>query len=119
MKLSNLSYKILNTGVFCLFISTFEILSNLPIIICSCFKMLLLGVLKIQNAYIYPLVDVSIHFTHLLGFLLNACSKIYIHFNLLFCFKMRICCCFTVRNYEVLLGYVGTPQRGSHRNKFT
>ena len=56
MKFGNLSgYKILNTQVFfCLFISTFEILSNPRILICSCFKILLLGVLKLRNAYILP-----------------------------------------------------------------
>ena len=67
MKFGNPScYKILITQVrFCLFISTFEILSNPPNLICSCFKLL-------------P-VNVSVCFTPLLGVALNACSKVYIH----------------------------------------
>ena len=44
--------------------------------------MLPLGVLKLQNTYILPLVDVSISFSPLLDFLLNACSKVDIHFVL-------------------------------------
>ena len=39
---------------FCLFISTFEILINLAILIFTCFKMLLSGVLKLRNAHILP-----------------------------------------------------------------
>ena len=33
--------------------------------------------------YIYPLADVSIRFSPLLNFVLNACSKVDIHFVLL------------------------------------
>ena len=52
MKLGNPnSYKFLNSQ---LFISTFEILSNPAIVIGSCFKMQVLGVLKLRNAYILP-----------------------------------------------------------------
>ena len=32
----------------------------------------------------------------------------------LFCFKMRICCRFTVRKQEILLNYVGTLQWEPH-----
>ena len=104
MKLGNLSsYKILNSQVFfCLFISTFEILSNLPIVICSCFKMQLLRVLRLRNAYILRLADVFICCTLLLGFILNACSKVYIHFACYFVLR----CEFVV----VLLKYMGTPR---------
>ena len=55
-------------------------MSNPQIVICSCFKMQLLGVSKLRNAYILPLGKISIRFTFLLGYLLNACSKAYIHF---------------------------------------
>ena len=52
MKLANLnSYEFLNSVVICLFISTFEILSSLPIVICSSFKMQLIGVLWLRNVY--------------------------------------------------------------------
>ena len=54
--------------------------------------------------YFTPLVDVSIRLTSLLGVVLNACIKVYIHFDVLFCFKIQICCCFTMRNHEVLFG---------------
>ena len=103
MKFGNLSgYKILNTQVFfCLFISTFEILNNPRILICSCFKILLL-----EMRILYPLVDASFCLTLLLGFVLSACGKLYIQFVLLFCFKMWICCRFTVRNHKVLLDYM-------------
>ena len=60
--------------------------------------------------YFTPLVDVSIRLTSLFGIVLNASIKVYIHFDVLFCFKIRICCCFTMRNHEVLLVYVGTSQ---------
>ena len=52
MKLGNLnSYKFLNSQLFS---STFEILSNPVIVIDSCFKMQVLGLLKLRNAYILP-----------------------------------------------------------------
>ena len=53
----------------------------------------------------YPLVDVSIRLTPLLGLALNACSKIYIHFVLLFCFKIRIYCRFTMNMGEIIKFY--------------
>ena len=41
--------------------------------------MLLLRVLKLQNMYISPLVDVSIRLSH---FVLKACSEVDVHFVL-------------------------------------
>ena len=49
----------------------------------------------------YRLADVFICCTLLLGFILNACSKVYIHFACYFVLR----CEFVV----VLLKYVGTP----------
>ena len=46
--------KIKYASIFYLYISTFEILSIPPIVICSYFKMQFLGVLKLRNAYILP-----------------------------------------------------------------
>ena len=66
----------------------------------------------------YLLVDKCIRFTLLLGFSWILLER-YIFIFLLFCFKMRICCRFTVRKQEVLLSYVGTPQWGSHGDNFT
>ena len=57
--------------------------------------------------YSTPLVDVSIRLTPLFGIVLNASIKVYIHFDVLFCFKIRICCCFTMRNHEVLFRLCG------------
>ena len=76
-------------------------------LISNCFKMLLLGVLKLRNTYIYPLVDVSIRFRPLLDSFLNAYSEVSIHFAL-----FEFCCCFTVRKHDVLLDYMRTPQWG-------
>ena len=58
------------------------VLSDHTILIYICFKMLPLWVLKLQNTYIVPLVDVSIRFSSLLDFVLDACSKADIHFVL-------------------------------------
>lgn len=58
----------------------------------------------------YPLIEVSIRLIPLLGFILNASSKVNIHFVLLFIFKMQVCCCFTARSHEVLLNYVAIPK---------
>ena len=58
----------------------------------------------------YPLVDMSIRFILLLGFLLNVCNKIYIHFVYYFVLRWEFYCRFTMRKQEVLLTYVGTPQ---------
>ena len=55
---------------------------------------------------LFPLVDVSICFTH-------------IHFALLTCFKIRIYCRFTVVNHEVELDFVRTLQWGLHEVIFT
>ena len=44
--------------------------------------MLLLGVSKLWNTYILPLVDVSIRSSHLLDFVLKAFSEVDIHFVL-------------------------------------
>ena len=85
MKFNNLgSHKVINSYVLSAYLFViFEILSDPPTILISvCFNMLLLGVLKLQNTYILPLVDVSISFTPLLDFVLNACSKVDIHFVL-------------------------------------
>lgn len=46
--------------------------------------MLLFGVLTLQNVYIFPLDDVSIRLSLLLGFVLSACGMVYTHFVLLF-----------------------------------
>ena len=54
----------------------------------------------------YTLVDVSLRFTLLLGFVLNVYGKVYLHFLLLFCFKMWTCRSFIVRNHEISLNYV-------------
>ena len=67
----------------------------------------------------YPVIDVSIRFTPLLGFVLNASTKVYIYFVLLFCFKMEFCCRFNVRKHEVFLDYMGTPQWGPHEDNIT
>ena len=56
----------------------------------------------------YPIFDVSFRFTPLLGFLLNACNKMYIYFVLLFGFKIQYCCRFNVRKHEVFLDYMCT-----------
>ena len=86
-----------------------------PVFICSCFKMLLLRVAYMR--IFYPLVDVSIHLTPLLGFALNACSKIYIHFVLLFCFKIRIYCRVTMNIGEIIKFYwiMWRPDNGSSK----
>ena len=57
MKFGNLgNYKVLNTRVFFAYLfAIFEILSNPTILISSCFKMLLLRVLKLRNTYMLPL----------------------------------------------------------------
>ena len=44
--------------------------------------MLLLGILKLQNTYILPPVDVSIRFSPLLDFALKAFSEVDINFVL-------------------------------------
>ena len=49
-----------------------------------------------EMCILYLLVYVSICFTFPFGFVLNACWKVYIHVVLLFCFKVGICCHFTV-----------------------
>ena len=59
------------------------------------------------------------HSSPLWSFFLIACSMIYILFILLFCFNMRIYSHFTVRNHEVLLDYVRTPQYRPHGDNFT
>ena len=86
MKFNNFgSHKVIKSYVLSAYVFViFEILSDppAPILISICFNMLLLGVLKLQNTYILPLVDVSICFTPLLDFVLNACSKVDIHFVL-------------------------------------
>ena len=60
----------------------------------------------------YFLDVVPIRFTTLLDFYLNAFSKVYIHFVLLLCFKMRICC-FTVINRENFVVLYGDPTMGN------
>ena len=50
---------------------------------------------------ILPLVDVPVRLIPLLGFVLNAYSKSYIH-----CIILRISYRFTMRNHGILLGYV-------------
>lgn len=69
--------------VFCLFISIFEIYSNPPVVICSRFKMQLLRRFQAAKCVCF---DISIRFTLLLGFLFNACRKVYIHFVYYFVF---------------------------------
>ena len=34
------------------------------------------------------------------------------------CF-IKVCCCFTVRNHDVLLDYIGAPQWEPHGDNFT
>ena len=58
------------------------------------------------------MVDVFIRFISLLGYVWNA------SFGLLFCFKMRICCHYTVRNHKALLDYVVTSKWGTHGDNF-
>ena len=64
--------------------------------------MQLLGVSKLQNKYILP--------PWLMYLLVSALYWILFKG---FCF-IRICCCFTVRNHDVLLDYMGTTQWGPH-----
>ena len=112
VKLGNLSsYKTLNTLLFFAYLLLLlKFWATSPIVISTCFKMLLLGVLKGYKLRIfYRLVELSIRFSSLLGFL-NACSKVYIHFVLWFYFKMQIYCRLIVINHEDLLDYVGTLQ---------
>ena len=63
----------------------------------------------------YLLVDIAIRFTILLGYLLNVCSKAYIHFVYFF-FKMQICFRFFLWMQDALLNYLGTLQWGPHRD---
>ena len=122
MKLGNLSsYKFLNSQLCFAYLLTLlnswvPPLPFPPGVICSCFNMQLLGVLKL---IFYLLVDMSIRFTVLLGVFGILVERYILLFFSLFCFKMRICCRFTVRKQEVLLNYVGTPQWGPHGDNFT
>ena len=63
----------------------------------------------------YPLIDVSIRFSPLLGFILNACGEGNIHFVLLY----FVVVFFAVRNHDVFLNYMGTPQWVPHWDNFT
>ena len=56
VKLGNLSsYKTLNTQLFFAYLlALLKSWVTSPIVISTCFKMLLLGVLKVQTAYILP-----------------------------------------------------------------
>ena len=84
MEFGNLgSYKFGIHAFFPYLFAIFEILSNPPILISRvCFKMLLLGVLKLRKPIFCPLVDVSIRFSSLLGFLLNTCGEVNFYFVL-------------------------------------
>ena len=88
-------------------------------VICRCFKMQLLGVLKLSNTYILPPGLYMYSFHPFIRVFLNTCRKDIFIFLLLFCFKMRICCRFTARSQEILLNYVGTPQCGANGDNFT
>ena len=70
--------------------------------------MLPLGVLKLQNTYILPLVDVSISFTPLLDFVLNACSKVDIHFVL---FEFVVVLLWEARTFYRIMW---APHNGDH-----
>ena len=119
MEFSNLSiYKTLNTQVvFAYLLELFKSWVTLQfwfVVVLKSSK----EFLRYEMHILYPLVDVSICFTHLLDCILNACSKFCTHFALLIYFKMWICCCFTIRNHEALLHYVGTPQWGPQWDNF-
>ena len=111
MKFGDLySCEVLNIRVFYLSIcNSFKSWVTPTILISCCFKMLLLGILKLRNTYILPL-----------GWCIYSVQP-FIRFRseclwwdkYLFCF-IRICCFFTVRNHDVLLDYMGTPQWGPY-----
>ena len=85
MEFGNLyNCKVLNTYIFHLFICNFFKSWMTPtILISSCFKMLLLGILKLRNTYIlYPLVGASIRFSYSFDFVIDACGKVNIDFVL-------------------------------------
>ena len=67
----------------------------------------------IRVSYVYIRIY-FICFSPLLDFVLKAFSLD----RYSFCF-IRICCCFTVRNHDVLLDYMGTPQYGPHGYSIT
>ena len=71
--------------------------------ISSYLKMLFLGVSNVRNTYILPLVDVSIHFSLLLDFVLKAFSEVDIHIVL---FEFVI----VLLRETMMLDYMGTPQ---------
>ena len=60
----------------------FEILSDPTILISSCFKMLLLGIFKLRNTYILPPGWCMYLFQPFIWVVMNACSKVNIHFVL-------------------------------------
>ena len=62
--------------VFCLFVSTFKIL------IFRCFKMQLLGILNLRNAYSLPhcLIYLFISIFYFFFFFFIACCKVYVQF---------------------------------------
>ena len=82
-------------------------------LISSCFKMLLLVVLKLRNTYILPPVCIY-SFQPFIGFRFEGLQW----GRYSYCF-IRICCCFTVRNHGVLLDHMETPQWGPHGDNFT
>ena len=65
--------------------------------------MLFLGILKLQNKYILPLVDVSIRSIPFLDFVLDASGEVNILF-VLFEFVVVFLLCQTMRFYWIIWG---------------
>ena len=111
MEFGNLyNCKVLNTYIFHLFICNFFKSWMTPtILISSCFKMLLLGILKLRNTYILPLGWCIYSVQRFIRF----CFECLWWGKYSFCF-IWICYFFAVRNHDVLLDYMRNPQWGPY-----
>ena len=85
MKFGSLSgYKILNTQVFFGYLVLFKSWATLEFWFVVFIKCYSLEFWRYKMCIFFPLVDVSIRLSLLLGFVLSACGMVYTHFVLLF-----------------------------------